>query len=78
MSKSATFGVIVGNRGFFPDILARDGREEILRVLEKEGYGAVCLTPEDTKFGVGGNASGCRTSAPTSSASIAMRSTACW
>ena len=51
MSKSATFGVIVGNRGFFPDILARDGREEILRVLEKEGYGSVCLTPQDTKFG---------------------------
>ena len=37
MSKPATFGVIIGNRGFFPDILARDGREEILRVLEKEG-----------------------------------------
>jgi len=23
----STFGVIVGNRGFFPDVLARDGRE---------------------------------------------------
>ncbi|HXW15742.1 MAG TPA: fucose isomerase, partial [Terriglobia bacterium] len=51
MSKTATFGVIIGNRGFFPDILARDGREEILRVLEGEGYGSVCLTPADTKFG---------------------------
>jgi L-fucose isomerase-like protein len=51
MSKSATFGVIIGNRGFFPDILARDGREEILRILEKEGYGSVCLTPQDSKFG---------------------------
>ena len=58
MAKSTTFGVIIGNRGFFPDVLARDGREEILRVLEKEGYGSVCLTPQDTKFGVGGNASG--------------------
>ena len=29
----STFGVIIGNRGFFPDVLARDGREEILRVL---------------------------------------------
>jgi L-fucose isomerase-like protein len=46
-----TFGVIVGNRGFFPDVLARDGREEVLRVLEKAGYGAICLTPQDTKFG---------------------------
>ena len=51
MSKSTTFGVIIGNRGFFPDVLARDGREEILRVLEKEGYGSVCLTPQDSKFG---------------------------
>jgi len=51
MSKRTTFGVIIGNRGFFPDVLARDGREEILRVLEKEGYGSVCLTPQDTKFG---------------------------
>jgi len=51
MSKPATFGVIIGNRGFFPDILARDGREEILKVLEEEGYGSICLTPQDTKFG---------------------------
>ncbi|MFZ0964446.1 MAG: L-fucose/L-arabinose isomerase family protein [Terriglobia bacterium] len=51
MAKSATFGVIIGNRGFFPAVLARDGREEILRVLEKEGYGSVCLTPQDSKFG---------------------------
>lgn len=49
--KKTTFGVIIGNRGFFPDILARDGREEILRVLDAGGYGAVCLTPEQTKFG---------------------------
>lgn len=47
----AVFGVIVGNRGFFPDVLARDGREEVLRVLEQGKYRAICLTPEDTKFG---------------------------
>ena len=29
----STFGVIIGNRGFFPDVLARDGREEILREI---------------------------------------------
>src|SRR5690349_17115393 len=46
-----TFGVIIGNRGFFPDVLARDGREEILRILKAQGYGAICLTPEQTKFG---------------------------
>jgi len=47
----STFGVIVGNRGFFPDVLARDGREEILRVLGEQGHKAYCLTPEESKFG---------------------------
>jgi L-fucose isomerase-like protein len=49
--KPTTFGVIIGNRGFFPAVLARDGREETLRVLEKEGYKTICLTPDQTKFG---------------------------
>ena len=48
---STTLGVIIGNRGFFPDVLARDGREEVLRVLQQEGFKTVCLTPEETKFG---------------------------
>jgi L-fucose isomerase-like protein len=48
---TACFGVIIGNRGFFPAVLARDGRVEILRQLEQQGYRAVCLTPEETKFG---------------------------
>ncbi|HXJ95295.1 MAG TPA: L-fucose/L-arabinose isomerase family protein [Terriglobia bacterium] len=49
--SGATFGVIVGNRGFFPDVLARDGRQEVLNVLAAQGYQAICLTPDDTKFG---------------------------
>jgi L-fucose isomerase-like protein len=49
--KATTFGVIIGNRGFFPDALARDGRVEVLKILEQEGYRTVCLTPEDTKHG---------------------------
>ncbi len=48
---TACFGVIIGNRGFFPAVLARDGRVEILRQLEQQGYRAVCLTPEETAFG---------------------------
>ena len=47
----SSLGVMIGNRGFFPDALARDGRKEILRVLQEEGYNAVCLEPEETKFG---------------------------
>jgi L-fucose isomerase-like protein len=46
-----TFGVIVGNRGFFPDLLAKEGRKEILEVLKKDGYRAVALAPTDTKHG---------------------------
>lgn len=46
-----TLGVIVGNRGFFPDHLAKSGREEILKVLEDAGMDAVVLTPEESKYG---------------------------
>jgi L-fucose isomerase-like protein len=51
MAKQMTFGVIVGNRGFFPDHLAKTGREEMLRVLERAGIRAIALTPEQSKFG---------------------------
>ncbi|MHB1317818.1 MAG: L-fucose/L-arabinose isomerase family protein, partial [Anaerolineae bacterium] len=46
-----TLAVIVGNRGFFPSHLAKTGSETILRVLDEEGFGAVCLTPDDTEHG---------------------------
>jgi L-fucose isomerase-like protein len=51
MARQMTFGVIVGNRGFFPDQLAKTGREEILRVLKQTGIRAIALTPEQSKFG---------------------------
>jgi L-fucose isomerase-like protein len=50
MSKP-TLGVIVGNRGFFPDHLANTGRTTILKVLEEEGINAIALTPDESKFG---------------------------
>lgn len=46
-----TYGVIVGNRGFFPDILAKKGRQDILNVLKNSGSDTICLTEKDTKFG---------------------------
>ena len=46
-----TFGVIVGNRGFFPDHLARSGREEILQALNSAGMDAVVLGPDQSKYG---------------------------
>jgi L-fucose isomerase-like protein len=50
-TKKMTMGVIVGNRGFFPDHLAKTGREEMLRVLESAGIDVVAPTPEETKYG---------------------------
>ena len=49
--KKMTMGVIVGNRGFFPDQLAKSGREEIIQVLGKAGMDAIVLGPQDSKHG---------------------------
>ncbi|HEX9029244.1 MAG TPA: L-fucose/L-arabinose isomerase family protein, partial [Anaerolineales bacterium] len=44
-------GLIVGNRGFFPDHLASAGRQTVVQVLKEEGINLVALTTEDSKFG---------------------------
>ncbi len=49
--KKTTFGVIVGNRGFFPDALAKEGRKNILDVLKKNGFNSVALSMQQTKYG---------------------------
>jgi L-fucose isomerase-like protein len=49
--KKMTLGVIVGNRGFFPDHLAKTGREEMLSALGRAGIDVVALTPEESKYG---------------------------
>ncbi len=49
--KKMTMGVIVGNRGFFPDHLAKSGREEMMRVLQGAGMDAVVLSSEQSKHG---------------------------
>jgi len=52
MGKSKmTMGLIVGNRGFFPDHLAKSGRDEMLQVLQSAGMDVVALTPEQSKHG---------------------------
>src|SRR6266481_553440 len=50
-TKKMTMGLIVGNRGFFPDHLANRGSEEMLRALETAGMDVVALTPEESKYG---------------------------
>ncbi len=49
--RPMTFGMIVGNRGFFPDHLAQSGRAEMIASIQKAGHAVVAVSPEDTKFG---------------------------
>jgi L-fucose isomerase-like protein len=49
--KKMTMGVIVGNRGFFPDQLAKTGREEIIKALTQAGIDSIVLGPEESKHG---------------------------
>jgi len=49
--KKMTMGVIIGNRGFFPDHLAKTGREEMMQALAKAGMDCIVLGPEDSKHG---------------------------
>lgn len=51
MNEKMTFGLVVGNRGFFPGHLARSGRDEMVATLEAAGYGVVCPAPEQTRHG---------------------------
>lgn len=46
-----TFGVVVGNRGFFPAHLCEAGRRDILSALERQGINAVALESDATTYG---------------------------
>ena len=49
--KKMTMGIIVGNRGFFPDQLAKTGREEMIQALLRAGMEVVALDPSQSKHG---------------------------
>ena len=50
-TRKMKMGLIVGNRGFFPDHLAKTGREEMIQALQKADFDVVALTPEQSKHG---------------------------
>jgi L-fucose isomerase-like protein len=50
-TEKMTMGLIVGNRGFFPDHLAKSGRDEMIKTLESVGMDVVALGPEESKHG---------------------------
>lgn len=49
--EPVTLGVIVGNRGFFPDHLCRTGRATILKVLKEEGIRPILIDEQDGTAG---------------------------
>ena len=50
-TENMTMGLIVGNRRFFPDHLAKSGREEMIKTLLSVGMDVVVLGPEESKHG---------------------------
>jgi L-fucose isomerase-like protein len=50
-NKKMTMGLIIGNRGFFPDHLAKTGRDEMMRAVQRAGMECVVLGPGQSKHG---------------------------
>jgi L-fucose isomerase-like protein len=50
-ARRVTLGLIVGNRGFFPQHLAEQGRREMLAALAAEGFDVVVLDAADSRHG---------------------------
>jgi len=50
-TKKMTFGLIVGNRGFFPGHLAESGRKEMIAAIEGAGHSVVALDPAEARHG---------------------------
>src|SRR5262245_64519347 len=50
-NRPTTFGLIVGNRGFFPSHLCSTGRTEMLDILKREGLGVITLADDATPYG---------------------------
>lgn len=51
MKTTNTFGLIVGNRGFFPSHLCSEGRERMLQTLHAAGHRTISLDPASTPHG---------------------------
>lgn len=50
--RETTFGIIVGNRDVFPNHLAKEGKRQIIEIMNEMGYGYVILSEDITPFGV--------------------------
>ena len=50
-SDSLEFGIIIGNRGFFPAALCEQGRKDILSALDTQGHRGILLSEEQSVYG---------------------------
>lgn len=48
-NRQMVIGLIVGNRGFFPDHLARSGREDMPAVLKSNGVEFIAVDATEPK-----------------------------
>lgn len=46
-----TIAIVVSNRDFFPDVLVREARQELLKLFEETGVATVILGEDQTKLG---------------------------
>ncbi len=51
LNRQLTFGLIIGNRGFFPAHLCETARKQLLQLLDKNGCQVITLSPEETTYG---------------------------
>lgn len=51
MTTTATLGVILGNRDFFPDVLISEARRDLTKLFAEFGIEPVWLSNEDSKLG---------------------------
>ncbi len=51
MKENLSMGLIVGNRGFFPDHLCKTGRAKLLAILKEKNVDVVTLSEKESKFG---------------------------
>lgn len=51
MSTPTTFGLVVGNRGFFPAHLCETGRQAVVDTLAAEGFSTITLPADATQYG---------------------------
>jgi len=51
MEGNLSIGLIVGNRGFFPDHLCKTGREKLLKILDNKNVEIISLSEKDSNLG---------------------------